>query len=193
MTDRSVPDYPLDDVLALEGTEPVRALFDDTRLAIIELLSERAATTTELAESLDKPKGTVGHHLGVLADAGLVRVVRTEKVRALEAKYYGRTARTFDFTRAGMTEVGLEPESILAGAAREAAAAHDHFQGRALPTIMSARYARIPEERAGEFAQRVVDLLHEFVGAPRGGDVVFGLAIGLYPTNRPHLPDRSVD
>ena len=78
--------YPLHDLLALEGPDQFRALFEDTRIDIIELLSERAATTSQLADALGRPKGTIGHHLGVLADAGLVRVVRTKKVRALEAK-----------------------------------------------------------------------------------------------------------
>ena len=45
--------------------------------------------------ALDTPKGTVGHHLKVLEKAGLVRVVRTRKVRALTEKYYGRVARLF--------------------------------------------------------------------------------------------------
>jgi DNA-binding transcriptional ArsR family regulator len=59
------------------------------------LLRERAASTTELAAALETPKGTVGHHLKVLESAGLVRVVRTRKVRALTEKYYGRVARLF--------------------------------------------------------------------------------------------------
>ena len=59
------------------------------------MLRERAASTTELAAVLETPKGTVGHHLKVLESAGLVRVVRTRKVRALTEKYYGRVARLF--------------------------------------------------------------------------------------------------
>ena len=59
------------------------------------LLRERAASTSELATVLETPKGTVGHHLKVLESAGLIRVVRTRKVRALTEKYYGRVARLF--------------------------------------------------------------------------------------------------
>lgn len=44
---------------------------------------------------LATPKGTVGHHLKTLERAGLIRVVRTRKVRALTEKYYGRVARLF--------------------------------------------------------------------------------------------------
>src|SRR5699024_10214475 len=94
-----------------------RALFEDTRKQIVSLLLERAATTSELAEVLGKPKGTVGHHLKVLEEAGLVHVVRTKKVRALEAKYYGRTARVFLYRREH--EAVGEEERVLANAAAE--------------------------------------------------------------------------
>ena len=54
-------------------------------------------STTELAEKLGLPKGTVGHHLKVLEKAGLVHVVRTRQVRAVTEKFYGRVARLFLF------------------------------------------------------------------------------------------------
>lgn len=92
--DRS-PDYELDDVLVVEEPQQLRALGDVLRAKIMWLLRERAASTTELAAVLETPKGTVGHHLKVLETAGLVRVVRTRKVRALTENYYGRVARLF--------------------------------------------------------------------------------------------------
>lgn len=189
MPDHTAPDYPLEDLLLLESPAQYRALFDDTRLAIIELLSERAATTSQLAEALGRPKGTIGHHIGVLAEAGLIRVVRTEKVRAIEAKYYGRTARTFDLRSVEMTQAGVTPESLLTRAADEVAAGKTRFADRELPAGTSVRYARIPEDRAAEFADRLDVLLTDFVSTPRGGEIVYGLAVALYPTARPHLPD----
>ena len=89
------PDYDLDDVLVVEDPKQLRALGDVLRARIVMLLRERAASTTELAAVLETPKGTVGHHLKVLETAGLVRVVRTRKVRALTEKFYGRVARLF--------------------------------------------------------------------------------------------------
>lgn len=59
------------------------------------LLRERAQSTTELAQEVGLAKGTVSHHLKVLEAAGLVRVVRTRKVRALTESIYGRVARLF--------------------------------------------------------------------------------------------------
>jgi DNA-binding transcriptional ArsR family regulator len=104
MTDHKSPDYELEATLQLDEPDQYRALFEETRLDIVDLLLERAATIKELADTLTKPKGTIGYHVAVLEQAGLIRVVRTKMVRAIEAKYYGRTARTYlvgDKTAAG--------------------------------------------------------------------------------------------
>lgn len=65
------------------------------RLRIVALLRERALSTTELAQAVGLAKGTVSHHLKVLEAAGLIRVVRTRKVRALTESFYGRAARLY--------------------------------------------------------------------------------------------------
>ena len=89
------PDYEADDILVVSETEQLRALADDVRLRIVALLRERAASTTELAEQVGLAKGTIAHHLKVLEGAGLVRVVRTRRVRALTESFYGRVARLY--------------------------------------------------------------------------------------------------
>ncbi len=179
-----VPDYELAETLELTEPAQYRALFEATRQEIVSVLLERAATTSELAEVLHKPKGTVGHHLKVLADAGLVRVVRTKRVRALEAKYYGRTARAFLFHTVGEA-VGV-PQRVLSTAAAEVAAVPADTP---LPMIGNIRYARVPADRAQEWARRLERLLVEFAREPRAGDTTYGLVVGIYPTDRPALPD----
>jgi len=77
MTDHLAPDYELDDEITLDDPSQYRALFEPTRMEIVRLLQERAATVTELAGVLGRPKGTIGHHVDALAAAGLVKVVRT--------------------------------------------------------------------------------------------------------------------
>jgi DNA-binding transcriptional ArsR family regulator len=90
-----VPDYEADDILVVSETEQLRALADDVRLRIVAILRERAATTTELAEQVGLAKGTVAHHLKVLEGTGLVKVVRTRRVRAVTESFYGRVARLY--------------------------------------------------------------------------------------------------
>ena len=90
-----VPDYEADDVMVVKEPGQLRALGGELRTTIVVRLRESACSTSELSEELGIPKGTVGHHLKVLERAGLIRVVRTRKVRAVTEKYYGRVARLF--------------------------------------------------------------------------------------------------
>src|SRR5690349_19596399 len=95
MADNTPPDYELADRLALTTPAQVRAISNPLRTSVLGLLHERAASVTELAGAVGRPKSTVAHHVKVLADAGLLRVVRTRRVRAVEEAFYGRTARLF--------------------------------------------------------------------------------------------------
>src|SRR6476620_9988921 len=91
----SPPDYELADRIALTRPSQVKALGHPLRNTILGLLHERAATVTELAVALGRPKSTVAHHVKVLSEAGLVRVVRTRRTRAIEDRFHGRTTRRF--------------------------------------------------------------------------------------------------
>lgn len=90
------PGYPMDDLLLLRSAEQVRAVGNLARFRILGVLSERSATVTELAEHSGLAKGSVSHHLKVLADSGLIRLVRTQKVRGGTQRYWGRVARAFE-------------------------------------------------------------------------------------------------
>src|SRR5919199_5000269 len=95
MSGNPPPGYDLADRIALTTPSQVKAIGHPLRTTILGLLHERAATVNELATALERPKSTVAHHVKVLAEAGLVRVVRTRRVRAIEERFYGRTARLF--------------------------------------------------------------------------------------------------
>lgn len=178
------PGYELDEFVTADSTEALKALGDPTRNVILALLLERAATTSQLAEALDKPKGTVGYHLKVLEDCGLIRVVRTRKVRAMTEKYYGRVGRTIVY--AG------QPDGSKAFMLQEAMDEMVADDESALP-MFTLRRVRIAEDRAVEFSRRVLDLAGEFVALPRQGSTVYGFVAGVYPTAYPVLPDDRGD
>ena len=93
-TSPEIPDYDLDDMVVVTTPVQLRALSDALRGTLLELVLERAATVTELALAVGRPKSTVAYHVNLLVDAGLFKVVRTQRVRAIEERYYGRVART---------------------------------------------------------------------------------------------------
>jgi DNA-binding transcriptional ArsR family regulator len=105
----------------IDEPERLRALGDVTRGRVLALLNQRAASTTELAAALGIPKGTVGHHLKVLEKVGLIRVVRTRKVRALTERYYGRVARLFVLKAADSGAEDLRGGALSAMMLRQAA------------------------------------------------------------------------
>jgi DNA-binding transcriptional ArsR family regulator len=188
--DTSIPDYELADQIVVTEPAQLRAMADPLRATILDLLLERAATVAELAAALARPKSTVAHHVNVLVDAKMLRVVRTRRVRAIDERFYGRTARTF--VVGVVNRPGEDPTTVhanaLAVAAAESVPAHEADDLRAI-----LRHARIPAERAAEFWEGVLALSREFAKFPRGGDAVYGFAAGLYPTDFPTLPEPKED
>jgi DNA-binding transcriptional ArsR family regulator len=181
----SPPDYELADRIALTRPSQVKALGHPLRNTILGLLHERAATVTELAVALKRPKSTVAHHVKVLGEAGLVQVVRTRRVRAIEERFYGRTARMF-YVAVERTAEGADMprdfNDFEVAAGESADAFHD---GKLWGFI---RHARITEAQASEFWERMAELVAEFDRLPRSGDTMYGFAVGVYPTNQLTLP-----
>jgi len=180
------PDYELADRVALTEPGQVKALSHPLRNTILGLLHERAATVTELATAVERPKSTVAHHVKVLTDAGLLQVVRTRRVRAIEERFYGRTARMF-YVALGRTADGKDmPRDFndFEVAAQESVQA---FQDGKLWGFI--RHARIDEAQVSAFWERMAELVTEFDRLPRSGETMYGFAVGVYPTDQPTLPD----
>jgi DNA-binding transcriptional ArsR family regulator len=179
------PDYELADRMALTEPAQVKAIGHPLRTTILQLLHERAATVTELAAALDRPKSTVSYHVDVLTRNGLLHVVRTRKVRAIEERFYGRTARMFHVAAEPSPAGDAMPRDFndFEVAARESATAFE--QGKLWGFI---RHARISGDEASRFWDRMAELVDEFDRMPRSGETVYGFAIGIYPTDHPALP-----
>ena len=179
------PDYDLADRIVLTEPSQVKALGHPLRNTILGLLHERAATVSELAVAVDRPKSTVAHHVKVLAEAGLVQVVRTRRVRAIEERFYGRSARMFyvSVERSGDGDDLPRDFNDFEVAARESTEAYR--DGKLWGFI---RHARISEAQASDFWERMAELVAEFDQLPRSGETVYGFAVGVYPTDHPTLP-----
>lgn len=178
------PDYELAERIALGEPGQVKAIGHPLRTTILHLLHERAATVNELAAAVGRPKSTVAHHVKVLGDAGLVRVVRTRRVRGIDERFYGRTARMFYVVEQDADGDELPRDfNDFEVAARESVSA---FRDGKLWGFI--RHARISEAQASEFWERMAELVSEFDRLPRNGDTMYGFAIGVYPTDLPTLP-----
>jgi DNA-binding transcriptional ArsR family regulator len=185
MSVNRIPDYDLDEMLVVTAPEQLRALADPLRGALLDLLLERAATVTEMAQAVDRPKSSVAYHVNLLVDAGLMRVVRTRRVRAIDERYYGRVARTYYVGVLSRPEDKQVVSGMngIAAAVAESAAAHAADELRC--TLV---HARIPIEEVRAFWAEVQEVARRFTQIPRSGDQVYGFVAGLYPTEAPTLP-----
>jgi DNA-binding transcriptional ArsR family regulator len=173
------PDYDADDLLVVREPEQLRALGDDLRTRIVVLLREHAHSVTELAEKLDHAKGTIAHHVKVLEKAGLIRVVRTRKVRALTERYYGRTARLFIFKGSDDAD-GEDVRNVAAASLRSAA--EEILPGELDDrTTFAVLRKRLSDADAKRFTRRLERLQRDILETqddPNG--VPYGVATALY-------------
>jgi DNA-binding transcriptional ArsR family regulator len=186
MSVNQIPDYDLAEMVVVTAPAELRALADPLRQTLLELVLERAATVSELASAVGRPKSTVAYHVQLLVDAGLLRVVRTQRVRAIDERYYGRVARTIYIGALSRPE-DRQIVAAVDGVAQAAVESRPAHEADELRCTLS--HARIPIEDVRAFWARVQELAREFAQIPRAGDQVYGFVAGLYPTDAPTLPE----
>src|SRR5690348_3113629 len=75
--------------------EQLKAFTDPLRLRVLEILKAREATNKQIADELGQPPARVLHHVRVLAELGLIRLVDTQVKGGNVEKYYRAVARGF--------------------------------------------------------------------------------------------------
>jgi DNA-binding transcriptional ArsR family regulator len=168
-------DYEAADTLIVAEPAQLRAMADPFRTQLIQLLRDRARSTQEISGELSVPKGTVGHHLKVLESAGLIRVVRTRKVRAVTEKFYGRTARLFLF----QTEDPADSRAISAVTLRQAAG---EVEVAPIVTGFGLVRARLTKKDMERFERRTKKLMDDFRAADSAGGIPSSLTGGIWAT-----------
>ncbi len=139
---------------------------------------------------LQVPKGTVGHHLKVLEKAGLVRVVRTRKVRALTEKYYGRVARLFILKTDPEGTDDLKRNALAAMMLRQAS---DELLASGVEKETSAiLHVRLAPRDLVRFQKRLNRLVRDFQHAEDSDGAMHALAFALFEATA-ILPQRDAD
>ena len=83
------------DTYELETLEQLRAIADELRTRIVEALSHRAMTVTQLGEMLGQAPAKIHYHVRELERVGLVRLVATREKSGILEKYYRAVAKGF--------------------------------------------------------------------------------------------------
>ncbi len=80
----------------------VKALKDPTRAMILNAMSQRPASATQLGRAWEIPASNLHYHVGVLLDLNCIEEVYREKKRAAEEIFYRATVQHYFNTEAWM-------------------------------------------------------------------------------------------
>ncbi|MET8150850.1 helix-turn-helix domain-containing protein [Actinoplanes sp. NPDC049668] len=161
----------------LSEPDQFRALGHPLRHRLVLALRQRPATLAQLAAALGATKGTVGYHVKILEQAGLVRVAHVRRVRGGTEQYYEPTSERLriaadapvggDFlVRAALSEM-LPPDEAAPDLTILRHVRLTTAQARALAASLE-RFADLPEQQTGES---------------------YGVLLSLYRANVPALPE----
>ena len=92
-------------IKTIEDPEAFKLLADETRRKTVFLLRAKEMSVSQIAADLNITPQAVYHHIKKLLKAGMVEVVREERIDHLIVSYYQATAETFFCT------VGKTPRS----------------------------------------------------------------------------------
>jgi DNA-binding transcriptional ArsR family regulator len=185
----TMPDLPLQ--LVISTAQQFKAFSEPVRSRILGIIQNQPATAKQIADRLGATPGAIGHHLHVLEEAGLAKIVARRITRGIVANYYTRTARIFVFDLPsevrGSTEFGLD---IITNARDELAEAlvsvkDDHYKRDAFPHV------RLSPERAQYYADRLEGLLDDILNEPHDPDgEVYGILLAMFKSP-PYLQSSS--
>lgn len=176
----TMPDLP--SRLTISTEQQFKAISDMVRSRILGVIQHQPLTAKQIAQRLQATPGAIGHHLHVLEEAGLVKVVARRITRGIVASYYTRSARIYDYDLP--SEVRGLPSISLDFIARA--------QAELIDSIVSytedeeARYEAFPHvrlsaEKARQYRQRFTQLIDELIDEepdPRGD--VYGVFFGFF-------------
>jgi DNA-binding transcriptional ArsR family regulator len=177
----TMPDLPTS--IVVNTPQQLKAAGDPVRTRILFVIQHQPMTAKQIADRLGATPGTIGHHLKVLEEAGLAKIVARRVTRGIIAKYYTRTARIFKF--APPAEMEGEPAvklDILGDVYAEwqEAQREDQPRGDGLQYI-GFPHARLSARKAKAYALRAQRLVDDVLSeAPDPNGTVFGLGIAFF-------------
>lgn len=168
-----MPELPA--TLRVHTAQQFKAIGEQTRLHILDIIKYEPLTAKQLSERLGLAPGTVGHHLQVLEEAGLAQIVARRLIHGIVAKYYTRTARLFlfDFPHEVAPEAEYtlgfltQAQAELADALRQVYSSDEEVEQLCKTAFP---HARLSPARAREFRKRLDDLIYEFATDPPDPD-----------------------
>ncbi|WP_344207463.1 ArsR/SmtB family transcription factor [Nonomuraea bangladeshensis] len=148
-----MPTDDLPETFHVTTDEQLRAVSNLTRHRIMAMLRFEPATITQIAQRMGLAKGSSSYHVRLLERAGLVKVVRTRKVRGVTERYYAMAARSIELPDPGPGQ----PDVLLRNAVADLEASPADGERHVKMT-----HLRLTEEQFAELGARLEALADEY-------------------------------
>ncbi|MEU6273306.1 winged helix-turn-helix domain-containing protein [Streptomyces populi] len=148
-----MPTDDLPETFHVTTAEQLRAVSSLTRHRIMAVLRFEPATITQIAERVGLAKGSSSYHVRLLERAGLVKVVRTRKVRGVTERYYAMAARALVLPDPGVGQPDVLMRHAVADLEAAPADAERHVR---------MAHLRLTDEQFAELGARLEALADEY-------------------------------
>lgn len=176
----TMPDLPAR--LTVSTEQQFKAISDMVRSRILGVVQHQPLTAKQIAQRLQATPGAIGHHLHVLEEAGLVKVVARRITRGIVASYYTRTARIYDYDLPlevrGLRSINLDLLSRTQAELMDSIVSYaedDPVRYDAFPHV------RLSPAKALEYQRRFIALVDEMIEAePDPHGEVYGVFFSIF-------------
>jgi DNA-binding transcriptional ArsR family regulator len=175
-----MPDLPAHH--AIDTMEQFKALSNTTRSKILGIVQHQPATAKQIATRLGASPGSIGHHLKVLEEAGLVQIVARRSTHGIVANYYTRVARIFDFN--------LSPETLAIEGTLDIVNTFHEQLIEAKDTLedvdegvgcLGFPHARLSPAKARHYTERLTAIVNDLLAEPPSANgAVYGVFVSLF-------------
>jgi len=169
------------------NTAALRAVSDDQRQRILNLLVGAPLGAAELASRLRVAQTRVYYHLDLLAKNGLIRVVAERPAGRRVERIYRAVARWFRVDAkliGGGKSVARARARILDQAMVDFREALDRPSKGKDPTLVMRTFVRLHPAQIGRLRKRLIEVVQSLDPSQEKGEVM-EVAIALFPAQRP--------
>jgi DNA-binding transcriptional ArsR family regulator len=175
MEEQEIPE-----IYEFTSLEQLRAIADELRMRVIEVLASKPMTVTQLGELLGEAPAKVHYHVRELERVGLVKLVETREKGGILEKYYRAVAKSFRandmLLRTAASDEVLAPmraflERTLENFVHATAAAIRSHSGEEPPSGsgLGGGQLWVTPEEGKQFVKELGDLMDRY-STPRGSE-----------------------
>ena len=168
--------------LVISTEQQFKAISDMARSRILGVIQYQPLTAKQIAQRLQATPGAIGHHLRVLEEAGLIKIVARRLTRGIVASYYTRAARMFDYNLPpevrGVLPINFD---IFSRVQAELMDSMVSYEEKDLERSDAFPHVRLSSEKAMEYQQRFIALIDELVDEkPDPNGEIYGVFFSIF-------------